>query len=406
MTIKTKLKAGGLDVHHHETLAVRSAVKAATRPALIAAVAALALPLVAYGGRSIQGASWNGSLFQGSVLQGWGYNGLPSNGISFNGIAVQGLAFNGSELTGVVAGKLQPLPAGTLLQGQFANGGTVALRIDGREQDASSTLFDDPGQRSNQDVTLYAVSFQEPQDGGWRPLCAGDEKALFLEGVWDPQSGWRPSAELFSVSCTNGALAKCVRWGYKPWKTVPGKGGKPVELRDLHQACVRAARADYCGDGVSYTADGTLIDLWDAYGLIGKTPEEQSEQGFSAEASFGTAGAGCIEQARYAERQPRCSEPRLQRFASSTPSSALGDPDDRVPCVRRQNAGGQPQILFTESSTYCPHPPTVAGASLHRDCSACTRKVCSADRHCCGLDPGQPAAWDDPCVERARKLCR
>lgn len=380
-------------------------IKTAMRSPLIAAVAALALPLVAHGARVTQGIGLNGGLYQGSALQGLAFNGLAFNGVAFNGVSLNGIGLNGTELTGVVAGKAQPLPSGTLLQGRFADGSTVTLRIDRREQDSSSNLFDDPGQRSNQDVTLYTLSFQEPQDGRWRPLCGGDGKALFLEGVWDSQSGWRPSAELFSVSCTDGVLAKCVRWGYKPWKSVPGAGGKPIELRDLHRACVRAARADYCGDGVSYTADGTLIDLWDAHGLIGKTPETQSEQGFSAEASFGTAGAGCIEQARYAERQPRCGEPRLQRFASSTPGSSLGDPDDRVPCVRRQNAGGQPQILFTESSTYCPHPPTVPGPSLQRDCSACTQKVCSADKHCCGLDSGQPAAWDGSCVENARKLC-
>lgn len=377
-----------------------------TRTFLLAAVVALTLPLVAHGGETHQGIKLNGVNFQGTTLQGLAFNGLALNGLAFNGINIQGLQFNGTELTGVVGGKLQPLPAGTLLEGRFADGGTVAVRIDGFEKDSSSTLFDDPGQRGNQDVTLYSLSFQETKDGGWRPLCAGGEKALFLEGVWEARSGWRPSAELFSVSCTNGALAKCVRWGYKPWKTVAGAGGKPVELRELHQACARAARADYCGDGDSYTADGTLIDVWDAYGLISKTPEEQSDPGFSAEASFGTAGAGCIEQARYAERQPKCGEPRLQRFASSTPSSSLGDPDDRIPCVRRQDAGGQRQLVFTESSTYCPHAPTVAGPSLRRDCSACTRQVCSADKHCCGLDAGQPAAWDDACVERARKLCR
>lgn len=185
-----------------------------------------------------------------------------------------------------------------------------------------------------------------------------------------------------------------------------GRDGRPLALRELHQACVRAARADYCGDGRSYTADGTLIDLWDAYGLVSKTSEQQSDPGFSAEAAFGTAGAGCIEKARYAERRPSCGPPRLQIFESSTPISNPADPDDRVPCVRRQNASGHWQLIFTESSTYCPHPPTAVGASLRRDCSDCTHRVCSADKHCCGLDPARPAAWDAACVERARQLCR
>ena len=46
--------------------------------------------------------------------------------------------------------------------------------------------------------------------------------------------------------------------GYKPWKTVGG-----VSLRDHHQTCTRVLRADYCGNGVSHTQDGTLINIWD-----------------------------------------------------------------------------------------------------------------------------------------------
>src|SRR5262249_3395803 len=53
----------------------------------------------------------------------------------------------------------------------------------------------------------------------------------------------------FSFACVDAVAAKCLDWGYKPW------------LRpDLHQTCVRMARADYCASGASHTVDRTLVD--------------------------------------------------------------------------------------------------------------------------------------------------
>ena len=34
-------------------------------------------------------------------------------------------------------------------------------------------------------------------------------------------------------------------------------------MADYHQACIRAAAADYCANGTSFTKDGTLIDIYD-----------------------------------------------------------------------------------------------------------------------------------------------
>jgi beta-glucanase (GH16 family) len=38
-------------------------------------------------------------------------------------------------------------------------------------------------------------------------------------------------------------------------------------LADYHEACVRLIRADFCGDGVSWTEDGTLINVYDDLGV-------------------------------------------------------------------------------------------------------------------------------------------
>ncbi len=71
----------------------------------------------------------------------------------------------------------------------------------------------------------------------------------------------------FMFACTSGVIAKCIRWGYRPWKTVNGQ-----PLADYHQACTRMARADYCGDGVSHTENGTLIDMFDHLQIQKRTP--------------------------------------------------------------------------------------------------------------------------------------
>ena len=77
----------------------------------------------------------------------------------------------------------------------------------------------------------------------------------------------------FTFACTaSGVAAKCARnWGYKPWKTVAenvwtgttASSTQPIPLAPFYDACLIAARADYCQDDQSYTKNGTLVDLFD-----------------------------------------------------------------------------------------------------------------------------------------------
>lgn len=68
----------------------------------------------------------------------------------------------------------------------------------------------------------------------------------------------------------------------------------------MHWTCTRLARADYCGNGVSHTRDGTLINVWDnlpAPGPIqghGHTPF-----GMVFEAGWDTGGAVCLSHERW-----------------------------------------------------------------------------------------------------------
>jgi ADYC domain len=112
-----------------------------------------------------------------------------------------------------------------------------------------------------QETALYTVFYRDPNQN-WQNLCHAsahyEAKAMTLQGSWDATGAYHADENLVSFSCMNGALAKCVRFGYKPWKTVAGKS-----LGELHRACVRMVRADYCGDGIPHTKDGTLINLYD-----------------------------------------------------------------------------------------------------------------------------------------------
>jgi len=111
----------------------------------------------------------------------------------------------------------------------------------------------------------------------------------------------------FDLTCTSGAIGKCIRWGYRPWEEEPG--GPP--MRDLHQACIFMVRADYGGDGSTHTRDGTLIVYCDRFGINSC----EGEGAMAFEAAWGTDGAACVARPRIPElvslEQLRKRYPRL-----------------------------------------------------------------------------------------------
>src|SRR5262249_48787894 len=145
---------------------------------------------------------------------------------------------------------------GTVLTAHDEGGATLTLRVDAVEKDER-----DP----DGDVFLYTASFKDP-GGAWKPLCHPDRDgktyAIPLAGSWDAARNHQIADELIPFARTSGALGKCVRLGYKPWKTAFG-----VPLADYHQACVHLLPADYCGDGRPHTRDGTKIEVYDRLGI-------------------------------------------------------------------------------------------------------------------------------------------
>ncbi|MEL6385202.1 MAG: ADYC domain-containing protein [Cyanobacteria bacterium J06626_18] len=198
------------------------------------------------------------------------------------------------------------------------------------EQGQSRTLKIDAVQRDPQDaaqeIWLYTVLHQRA-DGQWQNLCLPDHEgiaqAIPLAGRWD-QTGTHLDDNSITFACTNGALAKCVRWGYKPWKTVQGES-----LQDYHQACTRMVRADYCGNGIGHTQNGIPIDVYDRLGIQSRT----QQSGMTFEAAWGVDGAVYLHRPRFSEAiaqlQVEC--PAKLKLLSQAASPLEHDPRAEIP---------------------------------------------------------------------------
>ena len=164
------------------------------------------------------------------------------------------------------------------------------------------------------DIWLYDLDVK--LDTKWQPLCldnAGEAaEAILLQNAWEP-SGRRlaaPPAGTLTFACRGAALAKCVEFGYKPWASVNG-----VSLAQAHQACTRMLRADYCGDGVAHTTNGTPVHVLDQLGIQTADPSVQ----YVVEAEWGPNGAVCLNTSnrRHPELALDCSVPACgSAFAS------------------------------------------------------------------------------------------
>jgi hypothetical protein len=210
-------------------------------------------------------------------------------------LSVEGTAFvlrfaDGRELRGA-----------QLVGAELDLGGGTEVRIDGARPD--------PGDGSGE-VLLYALSARA-ENGGWVPICdpdrEGAREGFPVPGRWDAGGRYQADVSHFALTCTSGAQAKCVRFGYKPWKQAPDGAA----LAPLYEACVHMVRADYCGDGTPTTRDGTEIDIYDRHGV--QQPASAPE--FRFEAGWAPTGAVCVAHTRIPQNvtleQLRQSCPRL-----------------------------------------------------------------------------------------------
>ncbi|MFP2933421.1 ADYC domain-containing protein [Pyxidicoccus sp. 3LG] len=263
-------------------------------PTLQSHVAELAAP----NGRGLNGRGLNGRGLNGSELGGLlvsvDFAGVRSSGTAddpMSSVWLQGSVFHGYNGGVEVSGQDF---LGARFIGNLDNGATVELRVDDIQ----------PGTDADEDVWVYRVSYQDTSDGSWKPACAAADGsalgAIAVGGSWNYKEGVAgggarlDNPRVFTFACEGAAIAKCVRFGYRPWgTTADGRS-----LSDHHQACTRMVRADFCGDGTSYTQDGNWVNLFDNVGVQADTEAWQFEAEWNAD------GASCFSSTTRASGQP------------------------------------------------------------------------------------------------------
>ena len=198
-------------------------------------------------------------------------------------IDVKGTAFQIRLNDGRIVAQDQ-LP-GTILAIGDGTGRQRRIRIDAVERDPK-----DPAG----EIMLYALSEQDPVTMAWHNLCQpdpdGQRLGFPLAGAFTSGGRYEAVPGRILLTCTGGAEGKCVRFGYKPW----GYGPNNVSLASYYQACVRLVRADYCGNGVGHTRNGTPIDIFDSIGI----QRDETAPGMTFEAAWGPDGAVCASHTR------------------------------------------------------------------------------------------------------------
>ena len=224
---------------------------------------------------------------------------------SFAGDTVHAMVWDDTDKDGRAV-RLHPRAlVGIIWSFEVCDGGrceTITSRIADVARDTSTNTM--PHHGDNSDVWLYRVEYAlASAPDQWQAACGGGKPetvmGIFVDGQWSEDGSWHPGGWTFS--CLDGVIAKCARsWGYKPWKTLRSPVYGDVDLQPLHQACTRAARADYCGTGASYTRDGTLVDMFDVYGFNVR----EDVPGFQEESTFDEHGALSVSVPRWPTATP------------------------------------------------------------------------------------------------------
>jgi hypothetical protein len=228
---------------------------------------------------------------------------------------------------------------GAVLQGTDSNGKPVEVAICGAEPSPM-----DPG------MVVYRIEAWNAVAQEWENPCVAlnsvpDPRALVVSGAWDASGAHQDAPDKFTFACQNGAIAKCILWGYKPWAS---HNGQP--LADLHQACTRMARADYCGNGRSHTYQDNTIDMYDRLGLLQRTTEASGAWNpakASFEAAWAPDGATCLARTRDGRELASLLQECPNRFQPAE-GAALGKGE---PCALRQ-AGVSPESALLRNLSY------------------------------------------------------
>ncbi|MFO0578098.1 MAG: ADYC domain-containing protein [Polyangia bacterium] len=230
-------------------------------------------------------------------------NGFLSNGFKSNGFKSNGFKSNGFKSNGIfVNGNLEAQSDDGIVH--FSSTDLVNSEIDALLEDSSTSSMLITGVSWAPEIQGYLYEVKTWNGSTWTPACGTDTsgnpvKAVAMANRWDLVNGsFIFDSNLFTFACVNAALGKCAMWGYWRWSAKQEcKGGscKNQDLAYWHEACQHMVRADYCGNGVPHTRNGTTIDVYDGIGVQSRA----YAAGFSMEAEWRHDGAHCIQHTRW-----------------------------------------------------------------------------------------------------------
>ncbi len=152
-------------------------------------------------------------------------------------------------------------------------------------------------------VMLYTLVLDGKNPCGDAPMKGADDcekaqserykgRAVAVAGGWGAKAEYVNAEHFFTLSCAaRGVVAKCAHWKYRPWSAAEAP---------LHRACVRAARADYCGNDDPVTVDNTEIDLFDRDRLRPRAATAAEPGRWQLESDWNEDGALCLDVPRLA----------------------------------------------------------------------------------------------------------
>ncbi len=274
----------------------------------IGSMVAALTTIIGCGGPGYQDFAYTDTSLASLIDNGVELNGMKNNGMKNNGMKNNGVAMHvASIIDGILSAVSDDLTisfsssqlGGTEVLASIEGGATTTYRINKVTYD--STLG----------TNLYELSFYDGST--WTPACGTDPTGTYTKGVlnapvpsvafsdtWNLIDGSNVVTDpnLFTFSCVNAAIGKCVVWGYQRWtnkQECDGGNCKTQDMAFFHQACTRLVRADYCGDGKPHTRNGTAIDVSDSLGI----QQRDGVGGFSLEADWRYDGAHCIRHTRW-----------------------------------------------------------------------------------------------------------
>jgi hypothetical protein len=269
------------------------------------------------------------------------------NGELLNGRTLNGRTLNGSELSGLIvsveldgariAGEDKPLKHVDLDRTEFSAkgkghhsgtdfiGATFVAKLGDDTQIQMKIQGMTRGAGANADLWLYNIAYYDTLTTSWQPACldylGNPSLALPVAGRWDYRTGvagggsFIDARGVFTFACESGAVGKCALEGYRPWEKRQGKS-----LAPYHQACTRMLRADFCGNGTSYTENGRSINLYDRLGI------QADSEPWTLESLWNEQGASCFRSYNRSLVNVPCYQPSYEntcRPGAPLPATAL-----------------------------------------------------------------------------------